>query len=222
MDGKQIQSKVNLGYRLAAARTGLPFQVYRPAGTTAPIVTANLVATLPAAFSADDYRFRRPQGYAKPTWTALIDGAITVPGDYLVEVSPLPGQAARTFFISSQQPLLPIQAIACNAVITVARPTPQSGIGALPLGGNETTVEVASLTGWPASILQGTKGEKSEDNLPDDTRSPWTSVLLPPSAAWADVRTDDVLTDDGGRRYLVSGAELTALGWRLTAAYAGA
>ncbi len=222
MDGTLIQSKVNLGYRLAAQRTGLPFTVYRPKDATAPIVPANLLTVLPAAFSADDYRFRRPQTYAKPVWTCLVDGAVTVVGDYLVEVSPLTGQAARTFFVSSQQPLLPIQAVACNCTVTVARPTPQTGVGALPLGGNEAVVEVASLTDWPCSLLQGTKGEKADAGLPDDTRSPWMSVLLPPSASVADIRTDDVLTDDRGRRYLVSGAELSALGWRLTAAYAEA
>ncbi len=221
MDGSLIQSKVNLGYRLAAQRTGLPFQVYRPSGPANPIVPANLITVLPAAFSADDYRFRRPQGYAKPVWACLVDGAVTVVGDYLVEVAALPGQTARVFFISSQQPLLPIQAVECNAVVSVARPGPAPSEGFGSVGYGDAAAPSVLLTSWPASVLAGTKGEKADDSLPRDTRQPWYAVLLPPSAA-ADIRTDDVLTDQDGKRYEVSSAELSSLGWRLTAMYSGA
>ena len=88
-------------------------------------------------------------------------------------------------------------------------------------GGEETAVDVPMLTGWPCSMLQGTKGEKDDSGIPDDTRSPWIAALLPPSAV-ADIRTDDVITDEDGRSFQVSGAELSPLGWRLTAAFAGA
>ena len=222
MDGVRAQALAYKGLRKSAQKAGLPFQVFRPNGTSDPMAPVNMVVSLPAAFSADDYRFKRPQGYAKPTWTVLIDGAQTQPGDYLSEVTALAGQDVRTFFIAAQQPLLPILAVACNATVTIARPTAQSGVGARQDGGNEAAIDVPTLTAWPCSMLAGTKGEKSDSGNIDDVRSPWMLVLLPPSASVADIRTDDVLTDAVGRRYLISGCELSPLGWKLTVEFEGA
>ena len=220
MDGTRMQSLVNKGFRISAAKVGLPFSVYRPTGPADPIGPATMLTVLPAAFSADDYRFRRPQGYAKPLWTALVDGGTTQPGDYLVEVAALPGQGIRTFFIAAQQQLLPIIAIECNAVLSFSRPGPAATEGSGADGYGDASPPMSLITGWPASLVAGTKGEKSDDGLPRDTRQPWYSVLLPPSQT-VELQTDDQVTDQDGLRYLVSSAELTPLGWRLTVMYSG-
>ena len=217
----EIQAAVDFGYSAAADVLGQPFSAFRPVSTDNPLAPGNLIATLPAVFSADDYRFGRPQAYAKSVWTVLVDSSQTQPGDYLVEVTARPGQGIRTFFVASQQPLLPIQAVACNAVVSVARPTPQEGIGALPAGGNEVAVDVPTVTVWPCSMLTGTKGEADQNGLPDTTRGGWMIILLPPSLV-ADIRTDDILTDDRDVRYLVSNVERSALGWKISASFADA
>jgi len=53
--------------------------------------------------------------------------------------------------------------------------------GAWP--GDITADETALITGWPASIVQGTKGEKGEVNIPGDIRLSWFNIILPPGAA---------------------------------------
>jgi hypothetical protein len=215
---QEIQAAVDFGYASAAEVIGYPFGQYRPSGLMAPIVPGNLLATLPGSFSPDDNRYRRAQGYAKNTWSALVDGSQTLPGDYLVEVSPtLTGQAVRTFFIAAQQPLLPILAVDCNEKVTISRPDAPTGVGT---GGKKTyggdVTETDFITSWPASVTAGTKGEKSTVSLPGDTRMPWYAILLPNTPGFT-VETDDFITTASGLRMEVSSVELTSLGWRLTA-----
>jgi len=209
MDGAKIQNRVYRGYAKAASKIGLAHALYRPVGAGAALAPGNLITSLPASFNAEDMKYGRPNKYGKPTWFAIVDGAQTQVGDYLVGPS-------GTFFIAAQQALLPILAVQCSNTINVLRPQQQGGIGAQPYGGDTDANETPLMTGWPASVLQGTKGEKSETQLPGDTRTPWWAVLVP---ALADVtlRSNDIITDDLGRRLIVSSAELTDMGWRITA-----
>jgi hypothetical protein len=71
------------------------------------------------------------------------------------------------------------------------------------------------VQGRPCSILAGTKGEKSEANLPGDARTPWWTILMP--IAGADIHLDDVIEDDLNRRYIASSVEQGPLGYRITA-----
>ena len=220
MDGSRAQALAYKGTAISARKSGLPFRVFRPSGVSNPLVDANVVATLPALFSMDDYRMRRPGGYAKATWTALLDGAQTRPGDYLVEASALPGQEPRIFFVAAQQPLLPILCVACNARLTISRPGPaeDEGVGSVGYGGASSPVPIVMT--FPASLLAGTKGERADDGLPRDTRQPWYAALFP-ALEGIEVRTDDVITDGRGYRYLVSSAELSPLGWKCSVMFAG-
>ena len=217
-----IQAAINAGYATAASILGVPFQVYRPTGNANPIAPANLFATLPATFAAGKtLKFAAASGYASPTWTALVDGSITRPGDYLVEVFPQPGSSGpREFFIAAQQPLLPILAIECNAVLTVSRPGPavDEGFGSIAYG--DAGPPTPEMVSFPASLLAGTKGEAASDGLPRDSRQPWYAVLFP-AIPGIEVRTDDEITDARGYRYEVSSAELTDLGWKLSVMFTG-
>ncbi len=210
MNATLLQAKIYQGYADAAIRLGTLYSQYRPSGVSAPIASGNLLGTILVAFdAAASFNFGRPALYAKPVWYALLDGTQTVVGDYLV------GEAG-TYFIAAQEPLLPIAAVLCNRTVSVLRPAGNTGVGAQPYGGDTAATETPVMTTWPASILQGTKGEKGDVALPGDIRQPWYAILLP---AWPGVLIDtaDVLNDDLGRRMKVSGAELTNLGWRLTA-----
>jgi len=97
-----------------------------------------------------------------------------------------------TLFVAALQQLLPIFMVDCNRTVSLLRPAQQSGVGAQGYGGG------------------------TDVGLPGDVKTPWWIVLLP---QWAGVtlRTSDIITDDLGRRYVISSAELTDLGWRLTA-----
>lgn len=207
MDGAQIQQKVYRGYAISAAKIGTAFNQYRPTSAIGPVAGAP-IATLNASFNAQDMKYGKPNVYAKPLWYALVDGTQTAVGDYLIG-------ASGTYFIAAQQPLLPILAVECNRTINLLRPQQLTGTGTVGYGGDTVANETVLMTGWPASILQGTKGEKGDTDLPGDVRNPWWAVLFPYSPGVA-LRTGDIITDDLMRRYIISSAELTDLGWRLT------
>jgi hypothetical protein len=209
MDGATIQAKVYNGYAMAAARVGTAYAQFRPTGAANPTAAGNQIATIQAAFDATAYKFTTPNLFGKPVWYGLFDGRVALAGDYFIGLY-------GTYYVAGLEPLLPIVCVSCNRTITVARPFSPSGIGAQPYGGDIRSQAVAVMTAWPASVLQGTKGEKGDAQLPGDTRMPWMQILLP---AWAgtDILTNDIITDDHARRYIVSSAELTDLGWRLVA-----
>ena len=210
MDGATIQAKVYGGYAKAAARVGLTFGLYRPTNaiSPAPLASANLITSLPAWFTAAEPKGVKPMPYAKPLWWATLDGTQTQVGDYLVGES--------TYFIASQQPLLPIQAVKCNRTVSISRALGGTSVGAMGYNADTSASETPLMTSWPASVLAGTKGEANQVGLPGDVRQPWWAVLLP---AWTGIILipGDIMNDDIGRRYVISLAELTDMGWRITA-----
>ena len=209
MDGYKIQQKLYKGYAKAAKRTGTVYQHYRPSSASDPLSPHNQMADLYASLNADDPTFSRPNVFGKATWYGIMDGAQCQVFDYVTGIE-------GTLYIAAMQQLLPIYMVDCNRVITILRPSMDAGPGALGYGGDTAAGEVALMTAWPASMLQGSKGEKNDVGLPGDTKNPWFNVLVP---YWEGVtlRTSDIITDDIGGRYRVSSAELTDLGWRLTA-----
>lgn len=208
MDGATIAAKVWMGYGMAAMRVGTPYTQYRPTNPLGPMATA--YGTQYAVFDSGNYNFTGPEDYGKATWRALVDGRYTLPGDIF-------SGAAGNFFIAAQDPMLPIFAVRCNATITVFRPAPASMVGPGPYGGDVEASRIPIMAGWPASILAGTHTpERSVVALPGDGRMPWKAILLPMFAGVA-IMTNDYITDTTGLRYQVSDAELTNLGWRISA-----
>lgn len=210
MDGVTLQTRIYAGYAKAALRIGLSFSQYRPTAATSPISAPYLLRTMLASFNAMDFKYGRSPLYGKPTRYCLADGALLAPGDYLIG-------NGFTYFIAAMQPLLPILAVECNRTVTAYRPQQQVGVGAVGYGGNTAANETVLASGFPASILQGTKGEHGDTKLPGDVRNPWWLVLLPNIPGGVQLRTDDVLVDNDGCRYTVSSAEQTSFGWRITA-----
>ncbi|MDF7658321.1 hypothetical protein PUG81_05015 [Erwiniaceae bacterium L1_54_6] len=209
MDAAKLRGKVYIGYGKAAKRIGYVAQQYRATSASSPLQTTAL-QTLNASFTTN-FTYSVPNKYGQATWLGVFDGREFLPGDYLV--SPQDG----TFFVAAMQTTLPIYCVQTNRTIDVLRTTQQPGGGGVQgYGGTTEANEVAIMSGWPASVLQGTKGEKSPVNLPADAKTPWYVILLP---AFGDVilRTSDIITDDIGRRYVISSAELTDMGWRITA-----
>jgi len=148
------------------------------------------------------YLHYRPSGTSDPVSAAI--------GDYIIGLE-------GTLFVAALQPLLPIFMVSCNRTINFLRPASADGVGALGYNGaDDDASEQVLMSGWPASVQQGTKGEKGDAILPGDARSPWWSVLVP-GVAGITLRSSDIITDDLNRRYTISSAELTDLGWRLTA-----
>lgn len=211
MDGTKIQAKIYAGRGKAAIRIGLPCNQYRPLSAGAPL--ANLIGIINAAFNAGDSKYLVPNLPGDPIWYADLDGRLTQPGDYLVRASD-----GATWFVSAQQQLLPIVAVECNRLVRITRQEPVTTIGAVGYGGNTKGNEVDVLGApsalWPASILQGGR-KQAGVNLPAGTAQAGWKIALPPSVPIT-IMAADILTDDLGRRYVIDGAELTDMGWRLT------
>jgi len=209
MDGATVQDKIYAGYGQAATRIGETASIYRPTNALSPIGTA--IGTILAAFDQRG-RFENPNKYGQNIWYGLFDGCETQVGDYLI-------CDAGTFFIAAQQHILPILCVSCNRTVSVYELSGSADVGAQSY--NDAKALTAIMTGWPCSILQGTKGETNPVHLPDDVKMPWWSILLPLFTG-VTIQTTDIIIDDLGRRYAVSSPELTDLGWRISAGLVGA
>jgi hypothetical protein len=235
-----IQASIWRGYARAAAKLGAPYQFYRPHAGNFP---GNRTVCIPVSLNAEDMKYGKPRGYAKATFYLLADGTHIRVGDYCLSQS----QASLTidvpwedrfggvigesmavdfppppemFFIAAMQPLLPILTVLCNRTVSIGRVTAPAGITAPSYGGMTRDNATPYVKGIPCSIIQGTKGEKGQVNLPGDTRAPWWTILMPASVG--SVKYGDLIIDDLGTRYVVSSSELTALGYRITAMMANA
>lgn len=207
--GLRIQVKVNKGYAKAASHLGLQYDFFRPSGPNNPLDQANRVTAVDVAFDASTFTFSKPNMYAKNVWYFMADVSLIEPGDYLVG----PG---GTFFVAAKQALLPPAAVQCNHTVNLNRPANLTQVGALGYNAGTVADGPAVAVGWPASVLTKSSGATGDTRLPRDTRLPWLEILLPPIPG-VYIQYNDVLTDENGRRYEVSAAELSPLGWRIEA-----
>lgn len=206
-----INAKIGYGFNKAAKVLGASCAWYRPSGAGNPLATQ--FGTIQAAFRQPNTGYMTPSTYSKPLWWGLFDLTTVDPGDYIVEPN------MGTFFVASVDAIRNPLCIACNQTITITRPGNQTP-GSTYYGGvwTESTV----MTSWPASVLQGTKGEKGEVSLPGDVRLSWVQILVP--YAGVELLPGDVVTtaETIPMAYTISSRELTNLGWRLSAALATA
>jgi hypothetical protein len=206
---------------VAARRTGVSCDAYRPAGISAPLSPAKRFLRLMAAFNVADPAFRRSTNFGQAVWYGIFDSAYTRPGDYLKESA-----SARVWFIAAQPNLLPVVCVLTNRVVSFFRPEAPKLPGRNQYGGVDRSKSVPLLANWPACVLAGHGGEREPAGLPSDVRLGGYKVLLPAGACSGcqnsgvspkALRTDDFMTDDLGRSYVIDSAELTELGWRLSA-----
>ncbi|WAL81483.1 hypothetical protein OYT13_16720 [Pandoraea sp. XJJ-1] len=217
MDATTLQNRIYAGYAQAAKRLGLTYAQYRPASAANPLAVQQ--GTLLAALNAEDMTYGKPNRYGNPVWYGLFDGRLTQAGDYLVG-------AGGTFFIASQQLHLPIQCVECNVTVRVSRVATPAGVGAVGYGGpcgepgaagDNYLIGDATGAGWPASILLFGQREKSISGLPSSSQQIGWRILLPKSVPQSVIiQASDTVSCSLGRRYVVQGAELTDMGWRLT------
>lgn len=209
MDGAILQPLIYKGYAQAANHMGLPFVQYRPAAAINPLQSTPVNTALNAAFNVLDMKFSKSAQYAKATWYCVADGRLLQQGDYL-------SGNGKTYFIAAMDALLPILAVLCNRTVAVYRPQQQGGVGAEGYGGNTAENQRLIVGGFPASLLSVTKAERGDVGLPGDVRNAWAELLLPTIPENITLEAHDVVKDDLGNRYVISGAELSELGWRCT------
>jgi hypothetical protein len=114
MDGTTLQERIYKGMGKAAARVGLPYDVYRFASPLNPTDESNKLADPVYCFFAAEKKFEVPHKYKEPARYLYADGRELEKNDILA------GDYG-TFFVGDKQPLLPMQAVWCNDVIALDR-----------------------------------------------------------------------------------------------------
>ena len=208
MNADLMAAKVRYGYGKGASAVGRLVTKYRPSGAGNPLATS-YGTTLAAFDTVPKFTFINPQKFGAPLFYALMDSTGVEPGDYLVG-------SGDTYFAITVPDIGPVEAVICNAVVTVTRTSPTLKAGQMPYGASTTATDAIMLQSWPASALLKNKGERLDTVLPGDTKTSAWEILLPASVPIT-LRTSDIIADTNGRRWIVGGAELTFLGWRILA-----
>jgi hypothetical protein len=204
----KLQDRIHRGLNAAARALGADTDAYRPSGEAEPLAPSNRFLRLRAAFTSLDGKFSHPVGYGSSLWQGIFDAAYTQPGDYLV-------QGNSVWFIAAQQRLLPILCVQANRTVSFWRAAAPANTGLNSYGGVTMATNVPLLQSWPASVTGASGQGHSNSGLPSDSSVPYWTVLLP-AVSGVVLRPTDLMTDDLARNAIVSAAELTDLGWRVT------
>lgn len=207
MQPAELQDRIHRGLNAAARAIGGDTDAYRPSDIAEPLARRNRFLRLRAAFTAQDGKFQRPNGYGDALWHGVFDAAYTRVGDYLV-------QGDVVWFIAAQQRLLPILCVQANRVVSFWRPAAPANTGVNTYGGVTTATNAPLLINWPASILGASGRGRADSGLQSDSSSPFWTVMLP-ALPGVVLRPSDLMTDDLGRNAVIDGTELTDLGWRI-------
>lgn len=215
MDTLHLQDRIARGLGHAAQHIGDAYDVFRAKSAAAPLSQANRVLRLSVALHGEDRDWHRSARYGQPLWFAVLDTSYTQPGDYLSG----PG---GIFFIAAQPALLPTVCVLTNRTISVTRAAGADAIGINAYGGIEPPTQIPILTDWPASLLAGTGGTSHGGALPGEPGPATWTILLPdlPPDVMTDLRGDDLVQDETGLIAVITSAEHSMLGWRLTASQA--
>lgn len=208
MDAHMLSTKVNQGNSKAAKRLGSSARHYRAISSFNPL-EAQPLRQICASF-VTDYSYMRAARFGQAVRLGIFDAAGFEAGDMLIS-------GEGTFYVAAMPLLQPIVCVKCEHLVSIRRPAqPGSEAGLQEYGGTTAANEKLIMSGWPASVLLSRGGEHSPLKLPGETRSAWHNILM---SAFRDVsvHAGDFVTDESGLRYVISGTELTDMGWRLTA-----
>jgi len=142
-------------------------------------------------------------------WEGLFDASYTKVGDFLV-------QGEHTYFIAAQEPFLPVVCVRTNRTITITRPSQQSWVGAGDYSGFSHGSTRVLAGACPASVLDASRTSGSPAGLPTDQHIPLWTIMMPAHDGTI-LSPGDFVCDDLDRRAVVTGAEHSGAGWRLTA-----
>ena len=204
----RLQDRISWASNVCARAAGEWADAYRAPGPSDPLAPANRFLRIPALFTGMQGKFVRPQGYGDALAHGIFDYAYTCPGDYLV-------QGDCIWFVAAQGRLLPALCVRTNRVISFTRAEAPTATGTNSYGGVTAATVARLLTRWPASVIGSSGSGQPSADLPSDSSIPYWTVLLP-AVPGVVLLPADLMSDDLGRAAIISAAELTALGWRLT------
>jgi hypothetical protein len=228
MDGGLLDQHVQYGYAKCAQKVGSNFNVFRPTSPINPLASGNNIGVgLGSANQSWDYM--KANRYGNAVWNFIVNNQFAnamnpVPilraqvNDYFVGIADEFDDVDdnSTYFIMAMQFLMPPQAVKCNDVLTLLRPTQGVGAGYQGYAGYTPATSEIIMQNIPASVLGKGRGEKSPVNLPTDSKEPTWIVLLP-NIDGTVIRIGDIFLNSINEDFVVTENELTELGWRLQA-----
>lgn len=196
MDGTTLQGLIYAGYAKAAKHTGRPYSHYRAETPISPIEPGNMLGMLDCLFAAEK-RFEVPNKYKIPTRYLYADGRVLAQRDILVG-------PYGTFFVGDMQPNLPMQVIRCNDSISVGRPVYQG----------TTLVEEDVAFAVPAFRQLKKLDQKPVANAygASTAATPIGEWFVHVPIEWTELKQNDIVTDQTGRRYTLSTIDPTEIG----------
>jgi len=210
MDGRTLQDRIYNGYGKAASAIGMDCDLFRPCNAFDPLAAENRIMRMPVAFLPVGGRIRRPVLQTDPYWEGVFDAAYAEPGDILRRRAD-----DAVFFIAAKQPLLPVLCVRALRTIAIARPSTANSAGLNLYGGTVTALDTTIATGWPASLeITAGSGTATAGMQSELTPAAWNVQL--PGSLRLDLQVSDIITDDQGRIGVISIAETTDFGTRLT------
>ncbi|MBU6419074.1 MAG: hypothetical protein KGQ79_05025 [Proteobacteria bacterium] len=212
MDGLRLADRLAYGAGCAARRVGFLHDAYRPAGPCEPLELENRFMRLAVAFVLPGGAVSGPSGLGVPFRQAWADWSYLQVGDYLAG----PEGVA---FVASIEPPKPMLVVMTNAKLTLARPGTVGQVGLSGYSAVNPATEVSLIAGYPASLLAGGTGDRTRNGLPDDTKVPGFTALLPVVEGIVP-QVADILINERGERYVVNSVEETGGVWRLSAVQA--
>ena len=102
--------------------------------------------------------------------------------------------------------------------ISIRRPNPNVGAGALPYSGETAANETALFAGktFSASIQHRSSRGKASGNLPADAQSGADFYIFVRAPNLGDIAERDIIVDDLGKRYQVIAAYWNSFSYRLS------
>lgn len=208
MDGVKLADRLAYGAGCAARRVGFLHDAYRPDGPEAPVDLAKRFLRLPVAFVLPGGGLGAPSGFAVPFRQAWADWSYLSIGDYLAGPEGM-------VFVAAIEPPKPMLVVMTNATVTLTRPAAPVAAGLNPYGAVLAGTETVLASGFPASLLVSGTGDRTKVGLPDDTKLPGFSAMLP-AVLGVQPRVADILSNERAERFLITAVELVAGGWRLS------
>lgn len=208
MDGVKLADRLAYGAGCAARRTGFLHDAYRPDGPDMPVDLAKRFLRLAVTFVLPSGGVKAPSGFGVPFRQAWADWSYLQTGDYLAGPE-------GVVFVASIEPPKPMLVVMTNATVTLARPGAPLAAGLNAYGAVLPGTETILIQCFPASLLVGGIGDRTRVGLPDDTKLPGFTAMLP-AVQCVQPRVGDILSNERAERFVVMAVELLAGVWRLS------
>lgn len=106
-----------------------------------------------------------------------------------------------------------------DRTVSVYRANATAGVGAQGYSATRTAGETLVLSGLPAEVQFKRRAGAPNPGVPSDTPSipGWSIFIQNAYAPLGSIQERDVIVDDLGKRYLVSGAYWNVLGYNVSA-----